>query len=596
MLSRNVAAKNWSTKWYKTYSFQMKPRSTNFVSGLRYFHATFVNIQPMKYLAFLFSVLVVIGCSSPEANQEPSSNAAFSLSPSVDAARLDIYKTVRLTTDVSKLSEEDKALIPVLIEAAKIMNEIFWEEAYGDKNELLSKIEDPKVRTFAEVNYGPWDRLGDNAPFLEGVGPKSAGANFYPSDMTKEEFEGWRSSIKTSQYTMVRRDSTGKLQAIYYHKFFKDKVTRASELLKEASTMTTNKSLKYYLELRAAALLKDSYNPSDIAWLALEGNTIDVVLGPIETYEDQLFGYKAAHEAYILVKDLAWSKRLERYKEMLPGLQRTLPCDKKYRQDPIGGNAQLNAYDVIYYAGDCNSGGKTIAVNLPNDEEIQQKYGTRRSQLKNAMRSKFDAIMVPITDMLIVEEQQKNVTFDAFFNNTMFHEVAHGLGVKNTINGQGTVRESLKEQASALEEGKADILGLWMVTELHKQGEFGEADLMDNYVTFLAGIFRSVRFGASSAHGRANMLRFNYFQEKGAFTRNGDGRYSVNFEKMQEAMTSLSALILKLQGEGAYDDVVALMAEKGVVTKQLQADLDRLGAAGIPVDVVFEQGVDVLGL
>jgi len=344
-------------------------------------------------------------------------------------------------------------------------------------------------------------------------------------------------------------------------------------------------------------LLTDNYTASDYAWLDMKKNSIDIVIGPIETYEDKIFGYKAANEAYVFIKDKEWSKRLEHYVSFLPELQNSLPVDAKYKKESPGTDSELNAYDVVYYAGDCNAGSKTIAVNLPNDEEIQVKKGTRRSQLKNAMRAKFDKILVPIANTLIAEDQRKHITFEAFFGNTMFHEVAHGLGIKQTINGKGTVREALKEKASALEEGKADILGLYMVTRLFEKGEIKEGQVMDNYVTFLAGIFRSVRFGASSAHGKANMLRFNYFAEKGAFTRDdATGTYRVNFEKMQEAMNSLSALILTLQGNGDYDGVAKLMEEKGNIGPDLQKELDKLSGLGIPVDIVFEQGTEVLGL
>jgi hypothetical protein len=298
-----------------------------------------------------------------------------------------------------------------------------------------------------------------------------------------------------------------------------------------------------------------------------------------------------------LVKDKSWSEKLEKYVSYLPSLQANLPVDAKYKTEtPNSDGAQLNAYDVIYYAGDCNAGSKTIAVNLPNDEQIQLKYGTRRSQLKNAMQAKFDHILVPIAEELIDKKQRKHITFNAFFSNTMFHEVAHGLGIKNTINGKGMVREALGESFSALEEGKADILGLYMVTQLKEQGVLQEGELMDYYVTFLAGIFRSVRFGASSAHGKANMLRFNYFQQQNAFTRNTDGTYSVNMENMKKAISGLSALILQLQGDGDKAGVDALMEKDGKIGADLQKDLDRLSAKNIPVDVVFEQGLKELGL
>jgi hypothetical protein len=287
----------------------------------------------------------------------------------------------------------------------------------------------------------------------------------------------------------------------------------------------------------------------------------------------------------------------DNFADFLPELQAGLPVEDAMKAEMPGTNSDLNAYDVVYYAGDSNAGSKTIAINLPNDEEVQLEKGTRRLQLKNAMQAKFEKILVPIADVLVAEDQRQHITFDAFFANTMFHEVAHGLGVKNTINGKGTVRQALLDVASSMEEGKADVLGLYMITALHEKGELGDVDLMDYYVTFMAGIFRSVRFGASSAHGRANMVRFNFFAENGAFQRDPDtGRYRVDFERMQAAMTALSRELLTLQATGNYDGAAELTSTKGIIGEQLQADLDRLTSAGIPVDIVFRQGKDVLGL
>jgi hypothetical protein len=331
--------------------------------------------------------------------------------------------------------------------------------------------------------------------------------------------------------------------------------------------------------------------------MEMKNNKIDVVIGPIENYEDQLYGYKAAFETFILIKDMEWSERLSKYAAMLPELQAGLPVPEEYKQDVPGTDSDLNAYDVIYYAGDCNAGSKTIAINLPNDEEVRAQKGSRRLQLKNAMQAKFDKILVPIANELVAEDQRQHVKFHAFFSNTMFHEVAHGLGISNTLDGSGTVREALMDQASALEEGKADVLGLYMVTKLHEKGELGEEALEDYYTTFMASIFRSIRFGAASAHGRANMVRFNYFMEQGAFSRDeASGTYSADYDKMRQAVDSLSELILTLQGDGDYDGVTALMAEKGKIGEQLLADLDRLNAAGIPVDIIFDQGLEVLGI
>ena len=545
-------------------------------------------------LPIAFVALLLLGSCNQQTEEQKNEQPEKAMSEM--EKRLQEYAEFTLTTDISKLSEKEKKMIPLLIEVAGIMDEMFWYEAYGDKDALLNSISDSATRQYALINYGPWDRLRNNEPFVEGVGAKPAGANFYPADMTKEEFEAFEAADKTSLYTFIRRDDQGQLYTVPYHEQFADKVKRAADLLRQAAELAEDEGLRHYLNLRAEALLSDDYLASDMAWMDMKDNRIDFVVGPIENYEDQLYNYKAAHEAYVLVKDMDWSQRLAKYISFLPELQANLPVSDEYKQEEPGTDSDLNAYDVIYYAGDCNAGSKTIAINLPNDERVQLEKGTRRLQLKNAMQAKFDKIMVPIAGLLIDESQRQHVTFDAFFANTMFHEVAHGLGIKNTINGRGTVRQALKEHASALEEGKADILGLYMVTQLQQKGEL-KGDLMDYYTTFLAGIFRSVRFGASSAHGKANMVRFNFFKEMNAFSYNPEtGTYKVNFEEFQAAMNALSEKILVLQGNGDYDGVAALFAEKGKIGPDLQKDLDRVSEAGIPRDIVFKQGVEVLGL
>ena len=545
--------------------------------------------------SILFVVILLVSCKENNTSEKKSSDESVEKNQTAMQKNLSKYVPVKLTSDLSKLTENERKMLPILIQAAEKMNSLFWYEAYGDKTTLLHAITDADTKAFVNINYGPWDRLDGNAPFVEGVGEKPAGANFYPTDMTKEEFENADIENKSSIYNFVRRDTDGKLYSIPYHKQFENEVKGVSALLLEASKFADDVGLKTYLELRAQAVLDDHYQPSDLAWMDMKTNTLDIVIGPIETYEDQLFGNKAAHEGYVLIKDHEWSERLARFSSYLPELQVGLPVDEAYKQETPGTDSDLNAYDVVYYAGDCNSGSKTIAINLPNDEEVQLQKGTRRLQLKNAMKAKFDKILLPISEVLIDPSQRQHITFDAFFANTMFHEVAHGLGIKNTINGKGTVRTALKEHSSALEEGKADILGLYMIQQLTNKGELTD-NIKDNMVTFMAGIFRSVRFGASSAHGKANMIRFNFFKEKDAFSRNEDGTYKVNFEKMEIAMTELSNLILTLQGNGDYDGVAQLVAEKGIVTAELQADLNRLSSANIPVDVVFEQGVKALGL
>ncbi|WP_278356292.1 dipeptidyl-peptidase 3 family protein [Idiomarina abyssalis] len=538
--------------------------------------------------------LILMGCSEPEPTDKKSIEN-YELVAEAEQ-RLDIYTPYQLKTDLSHLSDDQKKMVSLLIDASEIMDNLFWRQAFpGNKESLLSSVEGD-VRDFTAINYGPWDRLNNNKPFLTGFEEKPEGANFYPADMSKTEFENADLADKDSLYTLLRRDEQDELITVPYSEAFKDSLTRASDILLEAADLAESQAFAKYLRLRAEAFLSNEYQPSDMAWMEMTDNDIDVVIGPIENYEDHLYGYKTAFESYVLIKDKAWSERLAKYAEYLPQLQEGLPVEPAYKAEMPGANAQLNAYDAVYYAGHSNAGSKTIAINLPNDEEVQLEKGTRRLQLKNSMQAKFDKILVPIAEQLIVPEQRENITFNAFFANTMFHEVAHGLGIKNTLNNKGTVRSALKEHASALEEGKADILGLYMVTQLFEQGVLAEGELEDYYTTFMASIFRSVRFGASSAHGKANMIRFNYFADEGAFKRNEKGQYAIDMDKMRAAMNSLSEKILTLQGDGDYNGVAELVATLGVVSPQLKADLDKLADAGIPVDVTFKQGKEVLGL
>ena len=552
---------------------------------------------------------LLIGCSSSDQTFQPvpptSAPLVDVIPPSIPgtegvvaAPRVEIYAEFPLVAELSTLSEEQREMLVVLIEASKVMDALYWRQAYGDDYaSWLDDITDPVQRKFAEWNYGPWDRLAGDRPFIDGVGEKPLGANFYPIDMTREEFEGVTLEAKTGLYSLIRRDGQGELFVIPYHEAYAVELEYAAELLIKAADLAKHKGFADYLRLRAKALVTDEYQESDLAWMGVKTNSIELVIGAIETYEDALFSYRAAYESYVLLKDKKWSRRLAHISAFLPGLQRGLPVSDEYKAETPGTDSDLNVYSVIYYAGHSNAGSKTIAVNLPNDEQVQLEKGTRRLQLKNAMQAKFEKILFPISHVLIGEVQRKHVTFDAFFENTMFHEVAHGLGIKNTIDGRGTVRKAMLDVASSIEEGKADILGLYMITKLHEAGELGDGVLRDNYVTFMAGLFRSIRFGTTVAHGKANMVRFNFFATRGAFVRDPDsGTYVVEFDRMRDAIDELSTLLLTLQGNGDYAGARKLSETMGVVGPELQADLEKLTDADIPVDIVFKQGIDVLGL
>lgn len=557
--------------------------------------------RPVSLALALILGTALAGCQPPPpaapVAAPATEPAATTPAANAIAAKVAAYAEVTLTADLSRLGEGDRQAIGLLLQAGEVMDALFWKQVWGDKDALLKDITDPATRRFVEINYGPWDRLDADRPFVEGIGARPPGAQFYPADMSKEEFAAADLPGKDSLYTVIRRDAAGKLVVLPYHEAYKDELDQAAGLLRQAGALVSDAGFAAYLKLRADALQSGDYQPSDMAWMDMKSSPIDVVIGPIESYQDALYGTKAAFEAFVLVKDIAWSERLARFAQHLPALQRGLPVEDKYKAEMPGTDADLNAYFAIYYGGDANSGAKTIAINLPNDEAVQLAKGSRRLQLENTMRAKFDTIMSPIADQLIDPEQRAHVQFDAFFENVMFHEVAHGLGIKNTLDGKGTVREALTDLAGSYEEGKADILGLYMIGKLGEMGELDAAKLKDNYVTFLAGIFRSVRFGAGDAHGRANMVAFNYLQREGAFARDqASGHYRIDFDKMALAVNGLSAKILTLQGDGDYAGAKALQDELGQVGPALQADLDRLQQQNIPVDIVLKQGREVLGL
>ena len=555
-----------------------------------------------KSALFACSLLLVVGCgSAPDADNQTAVDAGTpeAAAPEANYARQHAgdYAEVTLSADLSTLDAQQKRMLGLLIQAADAMNPIFWQQTYGDRDALMASIDDVDTRRLVDINFGPWDRLNDDHPFVDGVAPRPPGSMFYPADMDKAEFDAAPLQDKTSLYTLLRRDDDGKLMTVPYHEAYRAQLQVAASHLVEASKLARDEGFAHYLTLRAKALLDDDFRASDFAWMDMKQNPIDIVIGPIETYEDQLFGYKASYESYVLVKDMAWSERLARFARYLPELQRELPVPEAYKSETPGSDADLNAYFAVYYAGDANTGAKTIAINLPNDEQVQLEKGTRRLQLENVMRAKFDKIMLPIGRELIATDQQGNITFDAFFENTMFHEVAHGLGIKNTLDGKDTVRHALRDYASSFEEGKADVLGVYMVEKLMDKGELDKAKLMDNYVTFLTGILRSVRFGASDAHAKANMVRFNFFLDHGAFVRDAEsGRYRVDFARMHDAIDALSTRLLTIQGDGDYDAAKRLTDETGTIGTELAADLRRLDSAGIPVDVTFRQGAEVLGL
>ena len=502
--------------------------------------------------------------------------------------KVESYAVVEVSSPLyDALSDNDKKIVGLFREAAEIMDGLFWKQTFGDKAEM-DALTDENEKAYAMINYGPWDHLDNNEPFVSGYGAKPLGCCYYPQDMTMEEWEAFDDPDKLSLYTVVRRDENGALKTVWYRDEYKEELDKVCALLEEAAALTTNEGMRTYLTERVKAFRTDDYLASDMAWMDMKDCNMDIVIGPIENYDDHLFEAKAAYECFILLKDETRSANLAKYVALLPTLQQMLPCAPEYKTFVPGTSSDLNVYDAIYYAGDCNAGSKTIAINLPNDERVHAAKGARRLQLYNSMMAKFDKILAPIGEVLVVEDQQKYLTADAFFWNVTFHEVAHGLGVKQTVNGKGTVDEAMGSEKTTWEEAKADILGLFMVNKLIEMGEISDITKEESIATFIAGIVRSVRFGSASSHGKANMMCFNYMEDHGAFSRNAEGRYVVDFEKAAEAINSWAALILETQATGNFEFAQKYAAENASIRETLAAEVALVNNAGIPRDIVFD--------
>ncbi len=501
--------------------------------------------------------------------------------------KVESYAVVEVKSPLyDNLSANDKEILELFREAGKIMDQLFWKQTFGDKAKMEA-LTDEYARTYAMINYGPWDRLDSNKPFVEGYGEKGAGCQYYPADITKEEFDAFEDPDKNSLYTVLRRNEDGSLKCVWYRDEYKEELEKVCALLEKAAALTTNEGMRNYLTERIKAFRTDDYFASDMAWMDMKDCNMDLVIGPIENYDDKLNEAKASYECFILLKDEARSANLAKYVGLLPKLQTMLPCAPEYKTFVPGTSSDLNVYDAIYYAGDCNSGSKTIAINLPNDDRVQLAKGARRLQLYNSMMAKFDKILKPIGDVLVEPEQQKYLSADAFFWNVTFHEVAHGLGVKQTVNGKGSVDEAMGSEKTTWEEGKADILGLFMVCKLIDMGEITDITKEEAIATFITGIVRSVRFGFASSHGKANMMCYNFMEEQGAFTRNADGRYHIDFEKSLAAIDAWANLIITTQATGNYEFAKKYSSEHANITEALAADVAKVNGAGIPRDIRF---------
>lgn len=532
---------------------------------------------------------LIIGCSKPQ----------DTIMESPLAAKLNRFAPTEITADVSQLSAGDRQALDKLIEASRLMDEVYLRQVWSGNVALKEQL---AADTSAEgklryqmfmLNKGPWSGLDHDSAFVEGVPyPKPAGANFYPEDMTKEEFEEWVGTLSKKDqekargfFYTIRRDENGKLKLVPYSDEYRRWLEPAADLLREAAALTDNESLKNFLTKRADAFLSNDYYASDVAWMELDA-PIEPTIGPYEVYMDELFNYKAAFEAFITLRNDEETNKLSKFSNELQDLENNLPIDKKYRNPKLGALAPIRVVDVVVNGGEANKGVQTAAFNLPNDEKVTKEKGSKRVMLKNVQEAKFRNILVPISSVAIALDERGLIAFEPFFTHILAHELMHGLGPHSiTVDGkQTTVRQAMKELSSAFEEAKADISGLWALQYLIDKGVVDKSFERQMYVTFLASAFRSVRFGLNEAHGKGIALQFNYLIDEGAFVHDAaSGTFSVNFDKIKQAVTKLTSAIMTIQAEGSYDKAKAMLDTYGVMRPEMKAALDKM--TSIPTDI-----------
>ena len=490
--------------------------------------------------------------------------------------------------DLSGITDNGKEVLNLYRFAANEVDAIYWEQYFGDKQALLDGISDPVQKTFAEINYGPWDRTSGKS-FVDGYDDALPGAGFYPSDMTKEEFDAWDNPDKNSPYTLIRRAADGKLETVWYHDAYKEHIDKIGNYLKAAADITIKPSVAKYLLSKADALRTDNYYESTLAWLDMDDSKMDLVIGPNEAADDQLLGIKRSYEAFVLLKNQARTDELMQYVSRIGEFQYDLPGDPAYRTFQPGTGSNIFSCDALYYAGKANAGVKVIALNLPFDTDVQRERGTRTILLENIIKAKYNYIVNPTGELLLDTDSAEHLSSDAFFWNIVFREIAHGLGVKETVNGKGSVNEALGSAALTLEEVKANAAGVLMVCKLQSHYDIHHIFTKeDALATFFASLVRSERFGEGSALGRANIIIFNYLAEAGAFERKASNQYSLDFKKMEEALSDLTALVLKTQATGDMDFARQFEAKYSKRNEDYISDRRNLGLENIPADIRFE--------
>ncbi|NUM80282.1 hypothetical protein HUU42_05695 [bacterium] len=509
--------------------------------------------------------------------------------------KIDQFAKIEISVNMDHLSAKEKEMVKLLVKAGEYADKIFWKQTSYDaiptRDMLASKTDQASKEALEYVNisYGPYDRITGERFVGEGAAKRPDGGAFYPADMTREEFEKYikdnpgQEKELTSQYTVVVRDGN-KLKGVPYHEFYKNEIAEMTKLIAQASELAENESLKKYLAARAKAIASDDYYESDVLWMKLKDNNIDIVIGPIENYEDGIFNYKTAFEAAVMVKDPEGTKELQVFQSHIDALEQNLPSKKEYIRKSAGKGNVLEVVNIAFFGGDFQAGIKTIAASLPNDPKVHDEFGGKKQMYKNLMEAKFEKILVPIGAQIISEEDRKYIDKHAFTTFVTMHEVSHTLG-RGFVYGNDKleVRKALKEMYSPLEEAKADVLGIYNMEYFKRQGIYDDEMIKKFYVTYLVGLFRSIRFGAEDAHGQANIAQMAFLKEQGALGRDPKGNWVIYFDKFHTGVAALAKTLLELQAEGNYEGAKQFLAKYGEVTADIKADIEKMNA--IPRDL-----------
>jgi hypothetical protein len=547
----------------------------------------------MLVLAF---VVISLGAQRRKPGPAPTSNVS-SL-----AARINRFAPTVLTANTARMSLKDRQALQKIIAAAKLLDPLFLRQVWSGNDALKARLDADKsvlgrMRLhYFLINDGPWSRLDENEPFIDGVPAKPSHANYYPDDITKDEFNSWMNTLPaaekekaTGYFYTIRRDANGKLKTVPYSEEYREFLAPAARLLREAAALTSNPTLKDFLNKRAAAFASNDYYDSDVAWMDLDA-PIDVTIGPYETYEDELFGYKAAFEAYVTLRDEAESAKLTKFSQYLQELENNLPIDPKYRNPQLGAASPIRVVNEVFSSGEGNNGVQTAAFNLPNDERVVKEKGSKRIMLKNVQDAKFQKTLIPISRVVLTSAQQRDLAFDAFFTHILTHELMHGLGPHNiTVNGQATtVRLQLKDKYSSIEEAKADVTGLWALQYLIDKGVVEKSMQRTLYTTYLASMFRSVRFGITESHGRGVAMQFNYFTDEGAIKFDErTGKFSMDESKIRQAVRKLTSELLTIEAEGSYEKAAAILDKYAVIRPPMKSALDSLKSVPVDIEPIF---------